>query len=55
MRAMKVAHAAALALVGWYIVLPPTGSDRRAQKRAPLSRWYIFSNFETKEQCEKAR
>jgi len=36
-------------------MLPPTTSDGRTQKNAPLSRWYIFSNFETKEQCEKAR
>jgi hypothetical protein len=42
-------------LVGWYPMLPPTTSDGRTQKNAPLSLWYIFSSFETKEQCEKAR
>ena len=52
---MKPHHAAALALVGWYLMLPPVTSDGRIQKDAPLSRWYIFSNFETKEECEKAR
>lgn len=52
---MKPRHAAALALVGWYLMMPPVTSDGRIQKDAPLSRWYIFSNFETKEECEKAR
>jgi hypothetical protein len=52
---MKPHHAAALALVGWYLMLPPVTSDGRIQKDASLSRWYIISNFETKEECEKAR
>jgi hypothetical protein len=52
---MNLRHTAALALVGWYLMMPPVTSDGRIQKNAPLSRWYIFSNFETKEECEKAR
>jgi hypothetical protein len=55
MAAMKVCHAAALVLVGWYLILPPVGSDGRIKKDAPLSLWYVFSNFETKKQCENAR
>jgi hypothetical protein len=42
-------------LVGWYLILPPVASDGRIQKDAPLSHWYIFSSFETKEECEKER
>lgn len=52
---MKPCHAAALALVSWYLMLPPVASDGRIQKDAPLSQWYIFSNFETKAECEKER
>jgi hypothetical protein len=52
---MKPCQVATLALVGWYLMMPPVTSDGRIQKDAPLSRWYIFSNFETKEECEKAR
>lgn len=52
---MKLSHAAALALVGWYLMLPPVSSDGRIQKDAPLSDWYIFSSFDTKEACEKER
>jgi hypothetical protein len=52
---MKARHAAALALVGWYLMLPPVISDGRTRKDAPLSRWYIFSSFETKEECEQVR
>jgi len=48
-------HAAALTLVGWYLMLPPVGSDGRIQKDARLSDWYIFSSFQTKEACEKER
>jgi hypothetical protein len=53
--AMNPRHAAALALVGWYLMVPPVTSDGRTQKDAPLSRWYIASNFETKEECEQVR
>jgi len=52
---MKLRHAAALALVGWYLMMPPSTSSGRIQKDAPLSRWYIFTTFETKKECEKAR
>jgi hypothetical protein len=36
-------------------MLPPGTSDGRIRKDAPLSRWYIFSSFETKEECERVR
>ena len=52
---MNSRHAAALALIGWYLMLPPVNSDGRTQKDAPLWRWYIFSSYETKQACEKER
>jgi hypothetical protein len=55
MAGLKPRHSAALALLGWYLMLPPVTSDGRTQKDAPLSRWYIFSSFETKEECEQVR
>ena len=37
---MKLHHAAALALLGWYIILPPTGPEhRRGNVNAPLKEW----------------
>jgi hypothetical protein len=64
---MKLHHAAALALVGWYLMLPPLrpdgprsdppkGSDRvKADLSAPLSQWEAISTgkpFGTKKECE---
>ncbi len=54
---MKLRHAAALALVGWYLMLPPLLSRRPMifETRAPLSRWYFASVFGTARQCEEGR
>ena len=53
---MKARHAAALALVGWYLMTPPlletqvgVGLDE------PLSRWDIQRAFDTAAECEAAR
>jgi hypothetical protein len=37
---MKPRHTAALALVGWYLMMPPTGRDyRMGNVEAPLRQW----------------
>jgi hypothetical protein len=36
---MKLRHAAALALVGWYLMTPPIGDDLRPEIGAPLYEW----------------
>jgi hypothetical protein len=36
---MKPRHAAALALVGWYLMEPPFGDDLRPKISAPLHEW----------------
>ncbi len=46
---MKLRHAAALALVGWYLMLPTT------DQVAPLRRWQIANTFELKSDCEASR
>jgi hypothetical protein len=43
---VKVSHAAALALVGWYLMVPPTGCNGRPNNRAPLSSWTILMSFD---------
>jgi hypothetical protein len=42
---MKPSHAAALALVGWYLMVPPPvfHSSMPVDLDAPLSKWRIFS------------
>jgi hypothetical protein len=43
---MKLRHAAALALVGWYLMLPPPFGQ------ASLDQWDILSAFDTAQECE---
>src|SRR5208282_1563933 len=44
-------HAAALALVGWYLMLPPTvgpyGPGRVYNAGAPLSSWYFYNELKS--------
>ena len=56
---MKPRHAAALALVGWYLMSPlgtnPLTKGRWFDKDAPLSTWYLERSFDTAEGCDRAR
>ena len=36
---MTLRHAAALALVGWYMLGPPIGADNLLELNSPLSAW----------------
>jgi hypothetical protein len=49
-------HAAASALVGWYLMMPPDSAKipHEVEASAPLSRWAIVATFDTSESCEKA-
>lgn len=50
---MRFRHAAALALVGWYLIMPPTvGPYLRLDKSAPVSQWKIVEHFDTATACE---
>ena len=56
---MKLGHAAALALVGWYLMTPPAlpYDPDKVDESAPLSRWDVQTKVDSKVQCEveKAR
>jgi hypothetical protein len=56
---MNLRHAAALALVGWYLLGPPLlrGQDGKlhVQKNAPLSYWEIMKFADTPQTCELLR
>ena len=47
---MKLSHAAALALVGWYLMMPAMikGVD------APFPEWGIVRTFDSSDKCEEA-
>jgi hypothetical protein len=49
---MKLRHAAALTLVGWYLMVPPGASDGRLDLQAPISRWEIESSYDTADDCQ---
>jgi hypothetical protein len=57
---MKLYHTAALALVGWYLMVPPRyGLEDLRQKvptheHAPLPQWTIVRVFDSARECEKA-
>jgi len=48
---IRVLHATALALVGWYLLVPPPGSFVRGKPewndRAPLPKWFYYNELST--------
>jgi hypothetical protein len=48
---MKLRHAAALALTGWYLMIPPAPGTKSVP---PLSKWVRLHEFVTAAQCEQA-
>jgi hypothetical protein len=52
---MKRSHAVAIALIGWYLMLPPPGGSNRRLIFAPLSQWKTIDEFKSKAQCEDIR
>jgi hypothetical protein len=51
---MNLRHAAALALVGWYLMVPPT-THEILDIKAPLSQWVYEGAFDKADDCESAR
>ena len=49
---MKIGHAVTLALVAWYLLLPPLEVHRLNQK-APLSLWDNVGTYETAAACKE--
>jgi hypothetical protein len=52
---MKLRHAAALALVGWYLMTPPWVGFETFDWSAPLSKWYEAEQFKTAAECQNYR
>jgi hypothetical protein len=53
---MKSRHAAALALVVWYLRQPPVvgqGSGRNVWNHAPLRKWERAATFDSEEVCNQ--
>lgn len=50
---MKPHHAAALALFGWYLMVPPHLVGGAANYDAPLKDWWIVGSFDQAVECAK--
>jgi hypothetical protein len=51
---MKLRHAAALGLLGWYLMVPPTGKDfPSGNLNAPISQWLKRPTiYRSRDECE---
>jgi hypothetical protein len=59
---LKRFHAAALALVGWYLMIPPNHLGQQnnvtvyiADSDAPVKQWSRLASFDTAKECETRR
>jgi hypothetical protein len=53
---MKLRHAVALTLVGWYLMVPPAGrTTTKAGLAVPLSQWITVGAFDNAVKCESGK
>jgi len=56
---MKLRHAAALALLGWYLIAPqivnPLGRKPYVDTHAKYRAWGVLHTFESQDKCKRAR
>jgi hypothetical protein len=55
MNAVNRRHAAALALVGWYLMVPIPGNDPIPNPVIIFSKWVNIGSFDSAERCEDGR
>ena len=49
---MKPRHATALAIVAWYLMIPPIGADNKVDAHAPLLEWRKGVTFNSQKECD---
>ena len=54
-RPMNKQAAAALALLGWYLMLPPITKDGRVDSNAQLKQWHVDGRFDSERECDHMR
>jgi hypothetical protein len=52
---MNFQHAAALALVGWYLMTPPAAPSGGYDNAAPLGKWFVYGGYDSAQECEGAK
>ncbi len=51
---MRFLHIAALAALGWYLLIPPW-SQNNADTKAPFNLWEQFASYDSARQCESEK
>src|SRR5262245_22527409 len=51
---MKARHAAALALVGWYLMAPPYDRKGNIENHASLGEWDLLQAYDSAAECRTA-
>ena len=52
---MTTRHAAALTLLGWYLMMPLMEKKGVEKKEVRISQWFIQKSFDTATECEAER
>lgn len=52
---MKLRHTAALALMGWYLIVPTPEMARARRDDVSLSRWYQIGSYDSADDCNQAK
>jgi hypothetical protein len=52
---MTIYHAAALALIGWYLLLPPVDTENNPRTDLPISEYRQVQSYDTARDCEAAK
>jgi hypothetical protein len=56
---MNLRHAAALALIGWYLMIPPINpadiGSSTVKIDSPLAQWKTYKSFDSAAECEAAK
>lgn len=49
---MKISHLAPLAILAWYLLIPPAAIEPTAVQNEPMSTWQIVRGFDHADDCE---
>lgn len=52
---LTIRHTAALALVGWYLMVPPLSADKQIDLDAPVPQWEIEESYDSAQECREAK
>jgi hypothetical protein len=52
---MNLRHAAALASIGWYLLMPPLSSPHTQDTSAPLSEWKFLGSYDSALDCQSSQ